>query len=117
MRTILAGGYGHYRIEQEPLAMRVPDLMLKSVGFLAEVSGGNAFDVVATGFFVSMPAKDASVGGVFLSFITAKHVAEALRERPFVILVNKVGGGVMAVPSEVLDNTWWIHQTEKRADV
>jgi hypothetical protein len=90
--------------------------MLKSVGFLAEVSGGNTFDVVATGFFVSIPASDPTVGGVFLAFITAKHVASALKDRPFVILVNKMGGGVMAVPSDSLDNTWWLHPIDKTAD-
>src|SRR5258708_5643035 len=102
MSSILAGGYRHYRIKQEPLAMRVPDLMLKSVGFLAEVSGPNMLDIVATGFFVSIPAGDPTVGGVFLCFVTAKHVALALKDRPFAIVVNKRGGGVMAVPSETL---------------
>jgi len=96
--------------------MRVPDLMLKSVGFLAERSG-ETLNVVATGFFISIPAKDQTVGGVFIAFVTAKHVAAALKDRPFVILVNKVGGGVMAVPSEVLDNCWWLHPTDKSADV
>jgi hypothetical protein len=118
----ISGGYGHYRVERKGAGeMRVPDLMLKSVGFLAEVAGSESsavnLGVVATGFFVSIPASDPTVGGVFLCFVTAKHVAAFLKDRPFAIIVNKRGGGIMTVPVDVIDNKWWLHPTDKTADV
>ena len=47
--------------------------------------------------------------------MTAKHVAESLKDRIPYFLVNKMGGGVM--PMRSYGDKWWLHPSDKTADV
>ena len=93
--------------------MRVPDFVLNSVGFIAEVirSEGHEdiVDLVATGFFVSHPSSEYP-GTSYPAFVTAKHVAKDLDGKLIEFIVNKKGGGVMTLSS--LDNKWYKHRDD-----
>jgi hypothetical protein len=49
-------------------------------------------------------------------FVTAAHVAKGLSGRPIYFLVNRRGGGVTGISSLWTDQ-WWVHPTDKTADV
>lgn len=98
--------------------MRIPDVLLKSVGFIGQVShrvGSEVFgDLQATGFFVAIACR--RVAGHFVYFVTAKHVAEDLKDKEAYFLVNKKGGGlVKLLPPE--DSQWSLHPSDDTADV
>jgi len=111
---------GHFYVEKgyDP-AVRVPDEVLKSVAFIGEVAHqderGNVFgDLVATGFFVSIPATHfPALRHVY--FVTAKHVAEDLKDKPPYILVNSRDGGQTHLTN--FFPYWYFHPTDKNADV
>ena len=111
---------GHFRIEWEgDPSVRVPDVVLKCVGFVGEVvsydSEGAQGDLHATGFFVSVPIEEGKASPNFVYFVTAKHVAADLRDKEVYFLVNKVGGGVTTIP--YVEDRWSLHPTDKTADV
>src|SRR5579863_6440875 len=86
-----------YRIKRES-PLRVPDLILRSIGFVAEVNGDDLstanIDPVGTVFLVSIPSSEIP-GGRFCYAITARHVLdEATPNTERVIVVNRRGGGV-----------------------
>jgi len=116
--------HGRFRIERgyDP-SVRVPDFTLKCVGFVGEVTHRDATgvsgDLNATGFFVSIPCAAPELVKTLTStvyFVTAKHVADDLKGKEFYFLVNKVGGGTLAIES-IVGNKWWLHPTDKTADV
>lgn len=99
--------------------MRIPDVVLKCVGFVGEVTNRDSSDAIegdlhATGFFVSVPFEDGSPAS-FVYFVTAKHVASDLKGKELYFLVNKRGGGVTYIPYVV--DRWFLHPTDKTADV
>ena len=101
--------------------MRVPDVVLKCVGFVGEVTHrdemGISGDLCATGFFVSVPCQSQRLRGIqFVYFVTAKHVASDLKGREIYFLVNRIGGGVTPF-TNVFGNHWYLHPTDKTADV
>lgn len=97
--------------------MRVSDFVLKSVGFVGEVAvedeSGVHGDLHATGFFVSVPS---TYRGHYLYFVTARHVAEDLRDRDVYVLVNKRGGGTTEILA-VEPATWFLHPNDGTCDV
>ena len=102
-------------------SMRVPDIYLNCVGFVGEVthrdSAGISGDLCATGFFVSVPCESPRLRGIqSVYFVTAKHVASDLKGRELYFLVNKIGGGVTPFTT-VFGNHWYLHPTDKTADV
>ncbi|HLM83216.1 MAG TPA: hypothetical protein VK302_21635 [Terriglobales bacterium] len=111
---------GHFYVEKgyDP-TVRVPDEVLKSVAFIGEVvhqdEHGNVFgDLLATGFFVSIPAKHfPELRHVY--FVTAKHVALDLKDRPPYILVNSKDGGQTHLTN--FFPYWYFHPTDQNADV
>jgi hypothetical protein len=116
--------HGRFRIERgyDP-SVRVPDFTLKCVGFVGEVNhrdaNGVSGDLNATGFFVSVPCTAPELVKTKASsvyFVTAKHVANDLKGKEFYFLVNKIGGGTLAIES-IVGNKWWLHPTDKTADV
>jgi hypothetical protein len=104
--------------------MRVSEEMLKCVGFVGEGIPGedgeeDKFgDLCATGFFIGVPSEFPELrkrGANFCYFVTARHVAQDLQNKPAYFLVNKVGGGVTHIDSIL--GPWWLHPTDKTADV
>jgi len=98
-------------------AVRVPDVVLKSVGYICETTHKTANipegDPYATGFFVSVPS---IIGGKsFMCFVTAKHVANDLRDRRVHFKVNKIGGGTTVVKD--VFRQWFFHPTDNNTDV
>ena len=93
--------------------MRVPDALLKCVGFVCEAIHGEGEDLYGdrhgTGFFVSIPFEDPHfVTSRFYYFVTAKHVAQELANSPIFFLVNSKKGAVIHM-EEVYDSHWWHH--------
>ena len=77
--------------------MRVPDLLLRSIGFVSEVFGEdisfNSLDPIGTAFLVNVPGRNPDVR--FCYAITAKHVVEkGTPNAGMVIVVNRRGSGV-----------------------
>jgi hypothetical protein len=100
--------------------VRIPDAVLKSVGFIGELTsdGGTEVygDLHATGFFVSIPSEfPGDILDRYAFFVTAKHVASDLKDREIYFLVNKKGGGVMHLTGN--GRPWFLHPTDKTADV
>jgi hypothetical protein len=98
--------------------MRVPDVVLKSVGFVGQLlhedANGMDVDWQGTGFFVRVPGQLVpSVG--FLAFVTAKHVAEKLQGKDICFAINKKTGGITTLPNPHSD--WWVHPSDQTADV
>lgn len=104
--------------------MRVPDFVLKCVGFVCGVahrdSGGvPSGDPHATGFFVSIPCEHPEMrarGACAVYFVTAKHVIDDLAGREIFFSVNKTGGGKTTMEG-IIGDRWWYHPTDKAADV
>jgi hypothetical protein len=101
--------------------VRVPDEMLKCVGFVCEVthkdSTGEYGDAYATGFFVSVRCEDAPFREKrHVYFVTAKHVADDLKDREIFFLVNKKGGGTTDKIG-LVDNQWTLHPEDMTADL
>jgi len=111
---------GRFRIEGIDPPMRIPDVILKCVGFIGEGTGRDSSgavqgDLYATGFFVMIPFEEPYSRFTFAYFVTAKHVAEELRGRDVYFLVNKKGGGVTVMPP--FGDSWYIHPIDSSADV
>jgi hypothetical protein len=101
--------------------VRVPDEVLKCVGFLGEVehqdATGSYGEHRATGFFVAIPCESPDLKhSRIVYFVTAKHVAEGLQHSRISCWVNRTGGGVTTVP-DIVGEQWWFHPTDKTADV
>jgi hypothetical protein len=112
--------HGRFRIERsyDP-TVRVPDVMLKCVGFVGEAMHRDDAGYIdgilnATGFFVSVPTSDSLLSN-FVYFVTAKHVARDLKGKDTYFLVNKIGGGVTTISA--IGERWYLHPTDPTADV
>lgn len=100
--------------------MRIPSIILKSVGFIGEVTHEGQSDVhgdlCATGFFVCVPFKSPELSDKRVCyFVTAAHVAKSLSDRPIYFLVNKQAGGVTGL--QPIHAGWGVHPTDRTADV
>lgn len=108
---------GAYRLSV-PERMRVPDPLLKCVGYVAEAvhsdASGDDLDLQATGFFVSIPSL-ALPGNSYQYFVTAKHVTVALEGRDTRLIVNAKQGAVQSLT--VVGNRWYQHPSDRTADV
>jgi hypothetical protein len=104
--------------------VRIPDFVLKCVGFVCEVEhrdGGGvpSGDPQATGFFVSVPCEHPEMqakGACTVYFVTAKHVIDGLAGRKLFFSVNKIDGGKTTIEG-IIGDRWWYHPTDKTADV
>jgi hypothetical protein len=100
--------------------LRVDEVVLKCVAFVGEMIATNQpGDLHGTGFFVSVPPESPQLratGERFAYFVTAKHVAGDLQDRPIYMRVNKVGGGVTDFQN-TCGNHWYLHPTDTTADV
>src|ERR1039457_2409580 len=89
---------------REPL--RVEDVLLKCIGFVAEVASGDVdnpnYDIWATGLFVGIESKS-QVRATHVYFVTAKHVALRVKDRGAAVLANGANGMRMAICRDVYD--------------
>lgn len=110
--------HGRFRVERgyDP-SVRIPDVMLKCVGFIGAVThrdGDNVDgDLCATGFFVAVPSE--KIPYAYWYFVTAKHVAADLGGHEIYFLVNKKGGGTTKM--NAVGDAWYLHPSDKSADV
>jgi hypothetical protein len=92
------------------------------VGYVCEVAQRDgeailAADPYATGFFVSVPCESPELAtNEMYYFVTAKHVANDLKDRDICFSVNKKGGGVVYDTPRIAP-VWYLHPTDKNADV
>lgn len=104
-----------FRVRREAL-LRVPELVLKSIGFVAEVLGpdltSSSLDPMATSFMVSMPSSKIATGRFYYA-VTAAHIFKTPTEKPPVVIANKRGGGVKVLSME--GN--WIGHPDEAVDV
>jgi hypothetical protein len=110
---------GRFHVEKgyDP-TVRIPDQVLKGVAFIGEVTHrdehGNVFgDLHATGFFVAVRSRFPELRHVY--FVTAKHVADDLKDRNPYILVNGKDGRSMRLAN--FRPYWFFHPSDKSADV
>lgn len=89
--------------------MRVPDALLKCVGFIAHDTPGK-ITYGATGFIVAM--KDAGLEYEYYYFVTAKHVAEKIEDGPFIVGLNDPTGRATTLRGGD-ELQWWYHPTER----
>src|SRR5208337_3427508 len=100
-------------------SVRIPHQILKCVAFIGEVSHlddkGNVFgDLHATGFFVSVRSSEfPELRHAY--FVTAKHVAEDIKDNPPYILVNGLDGRPTHITN--FGPQWFYHPTDANADV
>ena len=97
-----------FRIKRDD--MRVPDIVLRSVGFVAEIVGEDlstqSVDHIGTGFIVSIPSEKYAYIRTFC-FVTARHVIEDVTPgTPLVVSVNKKDGGRQLLK---LEGNWQFH--------
>jgi hypothetical protein len=110
---------GRFIVKNESGPMRLPDVVLKCVTFIGEVTSQESDeslsgDLLATGFFVSVPS--ARVRGISYQYcVTAKHIAKDLEGREIFAVVNKQGGGVTQL--EFFGDHWWLHPTDTTTDL
>jgi hypothetical protein len=95
--------------------------MLKCVGYVCQVdhkdSMGTYGEPYATGFFMAVPCQLPELENRrMVYFVTAKHVADDLKDHEIFFLVNKKGGGATDEISAI-DNRWHFHHTDRNADV
>jgi len=99
--------------------MRVPDFLLKTIGYVVEVIPTMAGDDSVneregTAFLVGIPS--ATVSYYYHEyFVTAKHVIERLKGRKVSILINKTDGGNDMVRFGT--GRWLTHPTDDSVDV
>jgi hypothetical protein len=109
---------GRISIPRPRSKMRVPDFVLKTVGFIAEsvTSDGeqDKYDRINTGFFVAIQSK-VNAANLFFCFVTAKHVADDLKNREIAFIVNRRGGGVTTLRNR--DVKWYFHPSDPSVDV
>jgi hypothetical protein len=103
--------------------VRIPDEVLRCIGFIGEVthqdSAGVQGDLHATGFFVAIPCESPELRQMEMRtsyFVTAKHVATDMKDREVYFLVNSRGGGVVIIAG-VFGQHWFLHPSDDIADV
>jgi hypothetical protein len=99
--------------------VRVPKEVLKCVAFVGEVTHQDANgmvygDLSATGFLVSVRSKHFPVLR-YVYFVTAKHVAEDLKDKHPYLLVNSKSGPPIRLTT--FYPRWFFHPTDEKADV
>jgi hypothetical protein len=84
--------------------LRVPDRLLNCVGFISPPSSEPQY--IGTIFIVGVAGK---WGNAYLHAVTAKHVAECVDGKPFMIGVNFKDGEMGWLASKM---KWWYHPAE-----
>src|SRR5437764_2704619 len=84
----LAGERTHYLFPPRDIQMRIPDRLIKCVGFISHDEPKP--DYLGTVFIVGVKSELES--GAYLHLVTARHVAEMIDPGPFVIGMNGKDG-------------------------
>lgn len=102
--------------------MRVPDQVRECVTFVGRPyvtpSGQQSVQFGGTAFIVTMPSKAFPDRYNYIYLVTAKHVAENIQGREFVVTLNDKngkGGVIITAPAE--HSRWWTHPTGGHVDV
>lgn len=120
--TVTWAKYGKVRISKPPgTPMRVPDDILKCVGFIGEIAGEDSDDftgdLCATGFFAAMPCESPELSGLRrIYFVTAKHVVDDIKSGRSFLLINRKLGGVTQI-GPITTDLWSFHPSDPTADV
>jgi len=97
--------------------MRVNEEVRQCVFFLCspkQLINGIGVSLVGTGFIVSIPLKNKPEKS-FLYLVTAKHVAERLAGKPYLIRMNTKKGSYNYISGA--GETWFYHPTDDSVDV
>lgn len=105
----LAGVRTHYVGRPSDINMRIPDQLIKCVGFISHHTPKLGY--IGTVFIVAVRSAD-DPDGAYLHLVTAKHVAEYIDPGPFVIGMNARDGSKIMVQSSD-EMRWFYHPTEK----
>lgn len=106
----LAGARAHYLSPPKDANMRIPDQLIKCVGFVAH--DREPVQYGGTAFIVGVRGEDGEGG--FLHLVTAKHVAEAIEPGPYLIGMNgKDGRKILLKSGDTNPQQWWYHPTER----
>ncbi len=90
--------------------MRVPDVIRKCVGFIA-VREASGLRHLGTGFIVSIPG---AFGNQFGFLVTARHIAEKIESREWLLRVNTTSGQTVELDAKPNSSKWYYHPTERR---
>lgn len=95
--------------------MRIPDEVFKCVVFvgLDKPTLPMGVDFIGTAFFVLVPSSIKGTSYIYL--VTAKHVAEKLGNRDFIIRINTRDGRSLILEAE--GAKWFTHPTDSSVDV
>lgn len=100
--------------------MRIPDSILKCINFIGTEQDGE-IRYRGTGFFVIVQHNEGGIPWRFSYLVTAKHVAEAVKDSVFYVRANIKGtdeAGDIAMNWEPEKLTeWYSHPTDPDADV
>ncbi len=88
--------------------MRMPDKVLNTVCFIAHSTEEIKYG--GTAFVVSIKGEN---NNAFLYLVTAKHVADAIEDCPFIIGLNQKDGGKALIDADGVK--WYYHPTEANA--
>jgi hypothetical protein len=120
--TARPGSGGQVRWYQGPpldTRMRVPDEVRECVVFLGVATPGEdgerEYKCAGTGFLTAVDC-EARPGRPFLYVVTAKHVADRLVERNFVIRLNRQDGTAI-VFHQPARTRWYVHPSDLDVDV
>lgn len=109
----LAGVDVHYLNPPSDIKMRIPDDIVKCVGFISHDLPEP--DYLGTVFIVAVTS-ETSPNKSYLHIVTAKHVAEMIDPGPFAIGMNAKDGTRITLKSGD-DTRWWYHPTDASVDV
>jgi len=97
--------------------MRIPDEVRQCAVFVGLPhtldDGRQILRFIGTAFAVSVPSSN--VDHQFIYLVTAKHVAERLADRPFLVRANTLEGSSMLLSGE--GARWYTHPTDSSVDV
>lgn len=109
----LAGQVRRYGTPPRDFNMRMPDQVIRCVGFISH--DRPVPDYIGTVFVVGVKAE--SGGGIYLHLVTAKHVSDMIDPGPFLIGLNGKNGRPILLKSSD-EWTWWHHpKTPDSVDV
>jgi len=106
---ITLSGQEVYPVTQAVNVMRIPDPLLKSVGFVSRYDPDQPLRYGGTAFITGV-LMDKETGAGLAHLVTAKHVAEAIEPAETVVAFNAKDGAPRFLRTG--DNHWFYHPTE-----